>query len=635
VTAHSTLPKIASGLAVVLVAALVAAAAGVAVSTHAQAGPPPTVTMEQCANGDNNEYSDCVGAGGGTGWVTGNVGTSKSSYLVDDFIPYRAVFDRLTVGADYCFGMNWDVAKDILPTIDYLGSFDATLASADPTEGTAHTLGGSKSTVAIPADPSLTGTLDGVSFSGSQDAAVLTMWGGTLDASALTYAITSSIDLANETQSLEYCFEATSTEAVLAWSGHIGLPSDWGATERPTGSPYHMAAGTIDDAFSGDRSSDSDLSCNLEGVVTHNNIGRQDLSLGIDPAVPPTTTTTSSTTTTSVPPTTTTSTSSTTTTSTSSTTTTTVPPTTTTSTSYDDGSADYHDVDFFDYYDDGSADYHDVDFFDYYDDGSAVYDDDFFDDDDGSCDHDEFVHDDIEFHDHDEFVHDDDGSCDDDIEFHDHCPRDDHQYIVGRFADISRFDDGCQHASGHRTNPRCEGRRRRRRHVPARWDCRPVRCDRHRSDPQEPLVGPVTGGSAYAGLLDLDCESGLGSSSRDQRHGRCAHQGEQNHRDRLEVHECRGRCHSGVRGIREGDFDRFAGSEITDDPCAILQGPSTSGDPRNDAVTRRFAEFNSVTREGLGSEVGDRDGPGSTVSLQAVQPVPNRQTPRAALSLQW
>ena len=77
----------------------------------------PNVIFAQCANGSNGEDPTCTGSGN-NGWVTGKVGPSKANYQVGDFIAYRGVHTNLIVGNNYCFGMWWDVAKDVLPNFD-------------------------------------------------------------------------------------------------------------------------------------------------------------------------------------------------------------------------------------------------------------------------------------------------------------------------------------------------------------------------------------------------------------------------------------------------------------------------------------------------------------------------------------
>ncbi len=238
------------------------------------------VTVEQCANGANNEDPTCTSSGN-TGWITGNVNSNKATYRIGDFLPHRQTFEGLTTGNEYCFGFGWDVSKDGKPAIDYISTYNLTLTQADPTIGYSFDVNSPTSTIAIPADPALTGTMAGESFTGTQQSGVLTMWGGTLTPGSLVYSNDGAVDLATKFEnSMEYCFTATSTDAIIAWAGHIADPVDWGGLARPTGSPYHASNGTRNGQFTAPRTSMTDLSCEAPGgAITHENKGRSDVQL--------------------------------------------------------------------------------------------------------------------------------------------------------------------------------------------------------------------------------------------------------------------------------------------------------------------------------------------------------------------
>lgn len=249
------------------------------------------VNLEQCANGSDGLNTTCVKQGS-AGWVNGQVGTNKSRYFEGDYLPYRRVYTGLTNGWNYCFGMSYDLAQGGLPAIDYLATFSQTVSLADPTIDTVHagSVNNSSDTIAIPKDNAIqVGTLNGNSFIGSQIDGHMTIWGGTF-LSVGPYSNDGSVDFAtdgvSEAQSMEYCFNVTeaSGEVVVAWSGHVSIPAEWGAPSKPSGSPYHMANGTKNNLFTAPRTSETDLvgwDPQNPATQTHTNIGRAELQLAV------------------------------------------------------------------------------------------------------------------------------------------------------------------------------------------------------------------------------------------------------------------------------------------------------------------------------------------------------------------
>ena len=188
-----------------------------------------------------------------------SVNTNNGHYAVGDYMPYRQIVDDLVVGNQYCFGFSWDVAQDTLPAIDYLATFTEDLDLADPTFQTIHdgNLATPDDRIAIPDDPVIVYgyyTVTANIFTGAlPPTREIVAWGATFD-SVGPYGWVNVIGdppgptnislLANEPNSLEYCLTATASQAVLAWSGHLAMPQEWGAATRPGGNPYHMASGT-------------------------------------------------------------------------------------------------------------------------------------------------------------------------------------------------------------------------------------------------------------------------------------------------------------------------------------------------------------------------------------------------------
>ncbi len=255
------------------------------------------IDLEQCANGRYGENTTCQYSGN-QGWVTGNVNALKSDYSIGEFLPYRRVYHGLSVGSEYCFGMKWDVDIHGLPAIDYIATYNWTITEANPLWDTMFEPVGTSvvpppsSTIKIPNDPVLiTGTMNGNRFQGitlgtyilDDPDRVLQMWGGTLISAGPYSNDGESGDLADFfSQSMEYCFIAEESEAVLAWSGHMGDPEEWFAPGRPSGSPYHMANGTNNGMFTPPRTSETDLSAVApDGTVTNQNFGRMELQLDL------------------------------------------------------------------------------------------------------------------------------------------------------------------------------------------------------------------------------------------------------------------------------------------------------------------------------------------------------------------
>lgn len=239
----------------------------------------PDVGLTQCANDGDGSNVTCAN-GSGIGWINANINASKGDYVVGQFYPNRQVFENLTVGNYYCFAVGFDYSSGGLPAVDYLGSYDFTLNAADPTIGTPFTLADVPNTIAIPQDPAITGggTIGGNSFSGAHIPGDFTLWGGTFDAPTLAYSNPGTGDLdANAQQSIEYCFTATHMDAVLAFGAHIAVSAEWGHTDRPTGSPYHVSNGSRGGFFTAPRTGETSLVETLPDkttVVSDGNIGR-------------------------------------------------------------------------------------------------------------------------------------------------------------------------------------------------------------------------------------------------------------------------------------------------------------------------------------------------------------------------
>ena len=273
----------------------------VAMNTFTDAGVVPN----QFVNGDANTNPQ---------WISGNT-SMKAEMVEGDFLPYRQEITGLTIGYTYYFGIAWDITEGSggngnLQAIDYIGTYNATIPN-DPTHGTAwegnngpgdgNVLTGPvpTNTILVPSDPILSSPIGIVNinapggayfFSSTQIAGSMSIWGGTFTEIG-PYTNNGSLSLASNNgkiQSIEFAFTALQANVVVAWGGHIGMRSEWGSNARPTGSPYHMRAGTHNGpdptnlGYTSPRTSTGDFrGVSGNGATqTTSNIGNQELQFG-------------------------------------------------------------------------------------------------------------------------------------------------------------------------------------------------------------------------------------------------------------------------------------------------------------------------------------------------------------------
>src|SRR6266498_3183750 len=111
-----------------------------------------------------------------------NPGASKAVYFEGDSIPYRVTMDNLSL-ASHQVTIEWDTTKSDKHALDYLTTFNRTVATANPCLGVSGCNAGTFTTFAIPADPQVTG--GGV----TPAAGNFTLYGGTITGvSAYAYA---------------------------------------------------------------------------------------------------------------------------------------------------------------------------------------------------------------------------------------------------------------------------------------------------------------------------------------------------------------------------------------------------------------------------------------------------------------
>ncbi len=225
---------------------------------------PPATDLEQCRNGTAAAPNPCEELGGGSGWVTGNVGSSQAHLVEGYSIPYRAVLTDLQVGTPVTIVLGYDIKHSNKHAIDYITHYDRLephspfghdAEDVSPTDGVS---GINAATDTTPVDPpSTTGTpVAGqplTSFNALPPAErVVTIFGGNFSgvaANEFQYVTNGSLTAAQSETRFSLTFTPLSSTVVLAWGGHIASRVDWGfeadgVTPRSaggvSGSPYHM-----------------------------------------------------------------------------------------------------------------------------------------------------------------------------------------------------------------------------------------------------------------------------------------------------------------------------------------------------------------------------------------------------------
>jgi uncharacterized repeat protein (TIGR01451 family) len=201
--------------------------------------------LDQCANGalPSAPTDGCDGSAG-TQWVNGNLGESKSVYREGDSIAYRLKLTNIATGAaQHTVKIEWDTTKSGKHAIDYLTTWNRTVANANPCLGVANCVLGTNSTFPIPKDPQVDpGTPAGTGAAGGQPAGVFTIWGGTINSvSPYTYS-TGTGFAGDKSASIVLSFTASRANPVIAWGGHIASRQAWGNANSAvaiSGSPYH------------------------------------------------------------------------------------------------------------------------------------------------------------------------------------------------------------------------------------------------------------------------------------------------------------------------------------------------------------------------------------------------------------
>ena len=237
-----------------------------------------SANLDTCANGPTSAPVQCTGAS----WENGNLNGTKSHYFEGDSVPYRTVFEGLTIGNTYTISIEYDTTQGGKHAFDYLTSFDRT----EPTPGNnpcTQKQGGSIVsicnplsfvTTAIPVDPNVAAGLDGIPGNSddiTQIPGVFTLFNGnamSIVNPGSPYTLSGTY-AGNSSTAITVQFNATATTAVLAWGGHISNRLNWGLLNSAiaiNGSPYHMRL--------------TNLTCS--GAGENCNVGQQDHQLSAD-----------------------------------------------------------------------------------------------------------------------------------------------------------------------------------------------------------------------------------------------------------------------------------------------------------------------------------------------------------------
>jgi hypothetical protein len=226
-------------------------------TTFTDAGNP-SAELSQCANDKAPSPSTDGCSTSAADWDHGNLGASKSVYQEGDSIPYRMEFDNLPL-ASHTVIIEWDTTKSDKHAIDYLTTFNRTVATADPCLGVSGCSLGTSTTSAIPADPQVTGA--GV----TPAAGNFTLFGGTITSvSAYSYADGAGFT-GDKSARIAITFTAGVVNPVLAWGGHIATRQDWGLSNSAVaipGSPYHTRLISLDGS-----GGNQDRSLSAEAVI--------------------------------------------------------------------------------------------------------------------------------------------------------------------------------------------------------------------------------------------------------------------------------------------------------------------------------------------------------------------------------
>jgi hypothetical protein len=222
-------------------------------------------------------------------WVNGNAGASNAHYREGESIPYRLRLDGLSLGT-HTVVIEWDTRHSSVNAIDYITYYDRIAETVEPLLGLSGNYG-SPAFVTIPT-PGLT---NGATIATNSFTALpandkrLTFY----NANNLNFLYSEAPLTASQTAtSLQITFNATASNVLFVWGGHIASRGDWGANNSASGisgSPYHTRLLSLDGSGGNqDRSlsaaavappqgcalsNDNIDVCDIPSVTTHSGVG--------------------------------------------------------------------------------------------------------------------------------------------------------------------------------------------------------------------------------------------------------------------------------------------------------------------------------------------------------------------------
>jgi len=225
----------------------------------------PAANIDQCRNGQITAPVQCID----NAWQNGNLGSENSHYREGDSVPFRAVLTNLdtSAGNTHTLVIQYDTLQSGKHAYDYLTSFNATEANADPVHDIPGTTTGN--CYPIPVDLTIVFANPG----SSQEPGCIQIYNGTI--TSLAYGTAD----ASGQRSVTVTFTATDSTVVIAWGGHIASQIDWGAGNSASaisGSPYHMRLLTLDDTQLGNQ----DRSLKASGILPIPTVFTTQASLG-------------------------------------------------------------------------------------------------------------------------------------------------------------------------------------------------------------------------------------------------------------------------------------------------------------------------------------------------------------------
>ena len=212
--------------------------------------------INQCRNGAPSAHVACIASTGA--WQNGNLGGSNSHYRENDSVPFQVLLTGMggSNAGLHTLDINWAETASSKHAYDYLTSFNRTETNADACAGflgfTTSTCLSNHTTITIGADPNLAACSG---FSGTQVPGVIDVYGATGNSLVYFNTPTSCQGSANTGFAhVNFTTSASQNSVILAWGGHVASQIDWGlgnSASAISGSPYHMALGTLDLASTG------------------------------------------------------------------------------------------------------------------------------------------------------------------------------------------------------------------------------------------------------------------------------------------------------------------------------------------------------------------------------------------------